>query len=164
MCACMLQGERVILLRQVDQNWYEGKILDTQRQGIFPVSYVDIIKQSPSTPSRSPGSQGYGSDRPAGPPSSKVRVPESGPGGGARTLILSILTLVLLLRAVKSSQFLGRAASVRVEQVEGPKVEQVISWSSVFLLVFCWVLMVLLFSQADVHSPCLWRTIASAEV
>nr|XP_023686418.1 sorbin and SH3 domain-containing protein 2 isoform X5 [Paramormyrops kingsleyae] len=65
------KGERVILLRQVDQNWYEGKILDTQRQGIFPVSYVDIIKQSPSTPSRSPGSQGYGSDRPAGPPSSK---------------------------------------------------------------------------------------------
>ncbi|XP_048851861.1 LOW QUALITY PROTEIN: sorbin and SH3 domain-containing protein 2 [Brienomyrus brachyistius] len=65
------KGERVVLLRQVDPNWYEGKILDTQRQGIFPVSYVDVIKQSPSTPSRSPGSQGYGSDRPAGPPSSK---------------------------------------------------------------------------------------------
>ncbi|KAG9335989.1 hypothetical protein JZ751_003388 [Albula glossodonta] len=45
-------GERVILLRKVDQNWYEGKIADTNKQGIFPVSYVDIIKRSPS---KSPG-------------------------------------------------------------------------------------------------------------
>uniref|UniRef100_A0A671YIL7 Sorbin and SH3 domain containing 2 n=1 Tax=Sparus aurata TaxID=8175 RepID=A0A671YIL7_SPAAU len=42
------KGERVIVLRQVDQNWYEGKIPDTTKQGIFPVSYVDIIKRSPS--------------------------------------------------------------------------------------------------------------------
>lgn len=42
----ILQGERVILLRQVDQNWYEGKILGTNKQGIFPVSYVDVTKKS----------------------------------------------------------------------------------------------------------------------
>ncbi|KAA0709316.1 Sorbin and SH3 domain-containing protein 2 [Triplophysa tibetana] len=40
------KGERVILLRQVDQNWYEGKILGTNKQGIFPVSYVDLTKKS----------------------------------------------------------------------------------------------------------------------
>ncbi|XP_051505974.1 sorbin and SH3 domain-containing protein 2-like [Myxocyprinus asiaticus] len=40
------KGERVILLRQVDQNWFEGKIPGTNKQGIFPVSYVDIMKKS----------------------------------------------------------------------------------------------------------------------
>ncbi|XP_069386012.1 sorbin and SH3 domain-containing protein 2 isoform X4 [Paralichthys olivaceus] len=42
------KGERVIVIRQVDQNWYEGKIPDSTKQGIFPVAYVDIIKRSPS--------------------------------------------------------------------------------------------------------------------
>ncbi|CAL8272146.1 unnamed protein product, partial [Gadus morhua 'NCC'] len=42
------KGERVLLLRQVDPNWYEGKIPDSTKQGIFPVSYVDIVKHSPS--------------------------------------------------------------------------------------------------------------------
>ncbi|KAM3623883.1 uncharacterized protein V6R79_016629 [Siganus canaliculatus] len=42
------KGERVVVIRQVDQNWYEGKIPDSTKQGIFPVSYVDIIKRSPS--------------------------------------------------------------------------------------------------------------------
>uniref|UniRef100_A0A1A8LLB6 Osteoclast-stimulating factor 1 n=1 Tax=Nothobranchius pienaari TaxID=704102 RepID=A0A1A8LLB6_9TELE len=42
------KGERVIVLRQVDQNWFEGKIPGTSKQGIFPVSYVDIVKRSPS--------------------------------------------------------------------------------------------------------------------
>ncbi|XP_047433894.1 sorbin and SH3 domain-containing protein 2 isoform X9 [Mugil cephalus] len=42
------KGERVIVIRQVDQNWYEGKIPDSTKQGIFPVSYVDIVKRSPS--------------------------------------------------------------------------------------------------------------------
>uniref|UniRef100_A0A3P8ZZ71 Sorbin and SH3 domain containing 2a n=1 Tax=Esox lucius TaxID=8010 RepID=A0A3P8ZZ71_ESOLU len=37
------KGERVILLRQVDQNWYEGRIPDSNKQGIFPVSYVDVV-------------------------------------------------------------------------------------------------------------------------
>uniref|UniRef100_A0A670YFH9 Sorbin and SH3 domain containing 1 n=1 Tax=Pseudonaja textilis TaxID=8673 RepID=A0A670YFH9_PSETE len=39
------KGERITLIRQVDENWYEGKILGTRRQGIFPGSYVDILKQ-----------------------------------------------------------------------------------------------------------------------
>ncbi|RVE76039.1 hypothetical protein OJAV_G00004780 [Oryzias javanicus] len=42
------KGERVIVIRQVDQNWYEGKIPDSTKQGIFPVSYVDLVKRSPS--------------------------------------------------------------------------------------------------------------------
>ncbi|XP_073806008.1 sorbin and SH3 domain-containing protein 2 isoform X37 [Danio rerio] len=49
------KGERVILLRKVDQNWYEGKIPGSNKQGIFPVSYVDVIKGSPS---KSPSHQG----------------------------------------------------------------------------------------------------------
>ncbi|XP_033017167.1 sorbin and SH3 domain-containing protein 2 isoform X19 [Lacerta agilis] len=40
------KGDRVILLRRVDQNWYEGKLPGTNRQGIFPVSYVEIIKKN----------------------------------------------------------------------------------------------------------------------
>ncbi|KAL6110912.1 sorbs2 [Pungitius sinensis] len=40
------KGERVVVIRQVDQNWYEGKIPDTTKQGIFPVSYIDIIKRT----------------------------------------------------------------------------------------------------------------------
>ncbi|XP_077061104.1 sorbin and SH3 domain-containing protein 2 isoform X11 [Siphateles boraxobius] len=49
------KGERVILLRKVDQNWYEGKIPGSNKQGIFPMSYVDVIKGSPS---KSPSHQG----------------------------------------------------------------------------------------------------------
>ncbi|XP_015246317.1 PREDICTED: sorbin and SH3 domain-containing protein 2 isoform X15 [Cyprinodon variegatus] len=42
------KGERVTVIRRVDQNWFEGKIPGTIKQGIFPVSYVDIVKHSPS--------------------------------------------------------------------------------------------------------------------
>ncbi|XP_076870431.1 sorbin and SH3 domain-containing protein 2 isoform X15 [Brachyhypopomus gauderio] len=42
------KGERVILLRKVDMNWFEGRIPGSSKQGIFPVSYVDVIKGSPS--------------------------------------------------------------------------------------------------------------------
>ncbi|XP_068258733.1 sorbin and SH3 domain-containing protein 2 isoform X3 [Nyctibius grandis] len=42
------KGDRIILLKRVDQNWYEGKIPGTNRQGIFPVSYVEVIKKSAS--------------------------------------------------------------------------------------------------------------------
>ncbi|KAM9236711.1 sorbin and SH3 domain-containing protein 2 [Leptosomus discolor] len=42
------KGDRVILLKRVDQNWYEGKIPGTSRQGIFPVSYVEVIKKNAS--------------------------------------------------------------------------------------------------------------------
>lgn len=41
----VLQGERITLLRQVDENWYEGRIPGTSRQGIFPITYVDVIKR-----------------------------------------------------------------------------------------------------------------------
>ncbi|XP_073778053.1 sorbin and SH3 domain-containing protein 1 isoform X21 [Danio rerio] len=40
------KGERVVLVRQVDKNWFEGKIPGTNKQGIFPVSYVDVIKKT----------------------------------------------------------------------------------------------------------------------
>ncbi|XP_025063679.1 sorbin and SH3 domain-containing protein 2 isoform X18 [Alligator sinensis] len=61
------KGDRVILLKRVDQNWYEGKIPGTNRQGIFPVSYVEVIKKNalkgvddyPDPPI----SQSYSSDR-----------------------------------------------------------------------------------------------------
>ncbi|XP_013921696.1 PREDICTED: sorbin and SH3 domain-containing protein 2-like [Thamnophis sirtalis] len=38
------EGDKVILLRRVDQNWYEGKLPGTNKQGIFPVSYVEVKK------------------------------------------------------------------------------------------------------------------------
>ncbi|EPY88740.1 sorbin and SH3 domain-containing protein 1 isoform 3 [Camelus ferus] len=40
-----IEGERITLLRQVDENWYEGRIPGTSRQGIFPITYVDVIKR-----------------------------------------------------------------------------------------------------------------------
>ncbi|XP_075467086.1 sorbin and SH3 domain-containing protein 1 isoform X30 [Ascaphus truei] len=39
------KGERITLIRRVDENWYEGKISGTNRQGIFPVTYLDVIKR-----------------------------------------------------------------------------------------------------------------------
>ena len=36
----------MLLLRQVDQNWFEGKLPESGRQGIFPVSYVDVTQKS----------------------------------------------------------------------------------------------------------------------
>ncbi|XP_021120690.1 sorbin and SH3 domain-containing protein 2 isoform X10 [Heterocephalus glaber] len=40
------KGDKIILLKRVDQNWYEGKIPGTNRQGIFPVSYVEVVKKN----------------------------------------------------------------------------------------------------------------------
>ncbi|CAN0049929.1 unnamed protein product [Bubo scandiacus] len=61
------KGDRVILLKRVDQNWYEGKIPGTNRQGIFPVSYVEVIKKNASKSvddySDPPIPQSYSSDR-----------------------------------------------------------------------------------------------------
>ncbi|XP_057369215.1 uncharacterized protein LOC130690233 [Daphnia carinata] len=48
----LVKGELVIITRQVDEHWMEGRI--GQRRGIFPISYVDIIQScstSTSTPS-----------------------------------------------------------------------------------------------------------------
>uniref|UniRef100_A0A670IS90 Sorbin and SH3 domain containing 2 n=1 Tax=Podarcis muralis TaxID=64176 RepID=A0A670IS90_PODMU len=61
------KGDRVILLRRVDQNWYEGKLPGTNRQGIFPVSYVEIIKKNATKGADvspvPPIPQSYSSDR-----------------------------------------------------------------------------------------------------
>ncbi|XP_076599574.1 sorbin and SH3 domain-containing protein 1 isoform X7 [Chaetodon auriga] len=39
------KGERITLIRRVDENWYEGKISGTNRQGIFPVTYVEVHRR-----------------------------------------------------------------------------------------------------------------------
>uniref|UniRef100_A0A673I5A1 SH3 domain-containing protein n=1 Tax=Sinocyclocheilus rhinocerous TaxID=307959 RepID=A0A673I5A1_9TELE len=60
------KGERVILLRKVDQNWYEGKVPGSNKQGIFPVSYIDpLLPTIPASPSSSPSP----------PPSSSEHIP-----------------------------------------------------------------------------------------
>jgi hypothetical protein len=45
----LVKGELVIITRQVDEHWLEGRI--GQRRGIFPISYVDIIQPCSSPPS-----------------------------------------------------------------------------------------------------------------
>ncbi|XP_016301916.1 sorbin and SH3 domain-containing protein 2-like [Sinocyclocheilus anshuiensis] len=61
------KGECVVLLRQVDKNWFEGKIPGTNKQGIFPVSYVDVVKKaSVQSTGQPPGPSipsSYSSDR-----------------------------------------------------------------------------------------------------
>ncbi|XP_061449327.1 vinexin isoform X2 [Rhineura floridana] len=39
------KGERICLVRRVDGNWYEGRISGTNRQGIFPANYVQVVKE-----------------------------------------------------------------------------------------------------------------------
>ncbi|XP_037742234.1 vinexin isoform X3 [Chelonia mydas] len=39
------KGERICLVRKVDENWYEGRISGTSRQGIFPANYVQVVKE-----------------------------------------------------------------------------------------------------------------------
>uniref|UniRef100_A0A452HMJ8 Uncharacterized protein n=1 Tax=Gopherus agassizii TaxID=38772 RepID=A0A452HMJ8_9SAUR len=39
------KGERICLVRKVDENWYEGRISGTNRQGIFPANYVQVLKE-----------------------------------------------------------------------------------------------------------------------
>lgn len=41
------KGDIVTLLRQVDPNWFEGRV--GNRQGIFPLNYVEVLRE-PSTP------------------------------------------------------------------------------------------------------------------
>nr|XP_008109997.1 PREDICTED: sorbin and SH3 domain-containing protein 2 isoform X27 [Anolis carolinensis] len=61
------KGDRIILLRRVDQNWYEGKLPGTSRQGIFPVAYVEVIKKNAAKGADEcpvpPIPQSYSSDR-----------------------------------------------------------------------------------------------------
>nr|KAF6461038.1 sorbin and SH3 domain containing 2 [Molossus molossus] len=71
------KGDRVILLKRVDQNWYEGKIPGTNRQGIFPVSYVEVVKRNPAKGAKDypdpPIPHSYSSDRIHSLSSNKVR-------------------------------------------------------------------------------------------
>lgn len=72
----VLQGDRIILLKRVDQNWYEGKIPGTTRQGIFPVSYVEVVKKNPKGAEDYPDPpvpHSYSSDRIHSLSSNKVR-------------------------------------------------------------------------------------------
>ncbi|XP_039210215.1 vinexin isoform X2 [Crotalus tigris] len=39
------KGERICLVRRVDENWYEGRVPGTSRQGIFPANYVQVVKE-----------------------------------------------------------------------------------------------------------------------
>uniref|UniRef100_A0A667H0I4 Sorbin and SH3 domain containing 3 n=1 Tax=Lynx canadensis TaxID=61383 RepID=A0A667H0I4_LYNCA len=36
--------KRICLIRKVNENWYEGRISGTARQGIFPASYVQVCR------------------------------------------------------------------------------------------------------------------------
>lgn len=96
------KGERICLVRRVDENWYEGRISGTSRQGIFPANYVQVVKEprvkaseefpsSPASPSllahagspaqlHSPGSQrsAHTPSFPAGSPAAQRRVAEGG--------------------------------------------------------------------------------------
>ncbi|KAM6395531.1 LOW QUALITY PROTEIN: vinexin [Rhynochetos jubatus] len=62
----------------VDENWYEGRISGTSRQGIFPATYVQVLKEPrvKATPEDIPPSPASASPRPpAGSPS-----PQRSPG------------------------------------------------------------------------------------
>ncbi|KAM9266259.1 LOW QUALITY PROTEIN: vinexin [Morus bassanus] len=91
------KGERICLVRRVDENWYEGRISGTSRQGIFPATYVQVLKEprvkataedfppspasaSPRPPAGSPSLQR--SPGPRAPPLSagSSRAAEQGPG------------------------------------------------------------------------------------
>ncbi|XP_078267177.1 uncharacterized protein LOC144599806 isoform X4 [Rhinoraja longicauda] len=37
------KNQLVVLLRRIDENWYEGKVPGTDHKGIFPVAYVEVI-------------------------------------------------------------------------------------------------------------------------
>ena len=68
--ACV-QGEGVVILRKVDQNWYEGCVPGGQRRGIFPVSYVSAPYgqprwQTPVADSEQVHSMPCSQDRPSG--------------------------------------------------------------------------------------------------
>ncbi|XP_058145875.1 vinexin isoform X2 [Dasypus novemcinctus] len=39
------KGEHICLVRKVNENWYEGRIAGTGRQGIFPASYVQVGRE-----------------------------------------------------------------------------------------------------------------------
>ncbi|GAB6028154.1 hypothetical protein CHUAL_002364 [Chamberlinius hualienensis] len=54
----LVKGETVILMRKVDQNWYDGRI--GSLRGIFPASYIDVLLE----PSNQAGGQQLGTSKP----------------------------------------------------------------------------------------------------
>ncbi|XP_063276189.1 vinexin [Prinia subflava] len=81
------KGERICLVRRVNENWYEGRISGTSRQGIFPATYVQVLKEPrvKATAEDIPSSPGPASPRPAaGSPSLQrlpgPRTPQAAPG------------------------------------------------------------------------------------
>lgn len=42
-----LEGDTIQLIRQVDENWYEGRL--DGREGFFPVNYVEVIEPLPKS-------------------------------------------------------------------------------------------------------------------
>ncbi|XP_042657537.1 vinexin [Tyto alba] len=65
------KGERVCLVRRVDENWYEGRISGTSRQGIFPATYVQVLKE--------PKVKATAEDFPPSPASASPRLPAGSP-------------------------------------------------------------------------------------
>ncbi|NXC01364.1 VINEX protein, partial [Orthonyx spaldingii] len=87
------KGERICLVRRVNENWYEGRISGTARQGIFPATYVQVLKEPrvkataedlPSSPGAAAGSPSLQrSPAPRSPPVAAGSPQEAkrGPGG-----------------------------------------------------------------------------------
>ncbi|XP_064353854.1 vinexin isoform X1 [Dromaius novaehollandiae] len=84
------KGERVCLVRRVDENWYEGRISGTSRHGIFPATYVQVLKEPrvkasaeelpPPAAAASPRVGSPAPQLPAGSPGAPRRAAERGPG------------------------------------------------------------------------------------
>uniref|UniRef100_A0A8C3XE32 Sorbin and SH3 domain containing 3 n=1 Tax=Cyanoderma ruficeps TaxID=181631 RepID=A0A8C3XE32_9PASS len=71
------KGERICLVRRVNENWYEGRISGTSRQGIFPATYVQVLKEPrvKTTAEDIPSSPAPASPRPAAGSPSPQRSP-----------------------------------------------------------------------------------------
>ncbi|CAL8126700.1 unnamed protein product [Orchesella dallaii] len=71
----IIKGETVVLTRRVDANWYEGRI--GSRRGIFPTSYVHVLKEPGSLELTSSSSK---SPKPIGAPAAHSLVTQNGGG------------------------------------------------------------------------------------
>ncbi|KAJ3605595.1 hypothetical protein NHX12_027640 [Muraenolepis orangiensis] len=109
--AC-LQGEGVLVLRQVDPNWYEGCLPGCQRRGLFPVSYVsapsgqaggravvDSDKPSPMQSHFDPCTASHGAPR----PSSSFSPPTPPPKAALQAITDDWISLTLGLPTSTSS-------------------------------------------------------------
>ncbi|XP_074647926.1 growth factor receptor-bound protein 2-like [Tubulanus polymorphus] len=46
---CFKKDDIIVVLEQCDQNWWKGKLFDTQEIGLFPVSYVRVCTERPES-------------------------------------------------------------------------------------------------------------------